>query len=471
MRTSVKAFTDSLLDLIVGTEETRQFVVDRLGFDELVYLGPDEQVVPEDINWIIQQAAKRGYPIPAAFMSSKPLAGINHKEFGVTSEGVAVFLEVALKESGIDPHKQPFTIKITGGPDGDVAGNLMRILFRDYGSNVRVLGVADGSGVAEDPAGLCQKELMRLFKEALPIADFARSSLGPDAAIHDMTSEEGVRMRNSMHNRLKTDVFVPAGGRPNTMHDGNWHEFLDASGKPSSPIIVEGANIFLTAGARQNLYEKGGVLIVKDSSANKCGVITSSFEICASMLLEQPEFLAIKDEVVKDVLERLRELARLEANLMFREYKNYPGSLPFFSERISVAINRTDEAIRISLAGMERGDETYRSLMPLFLRYLPRKLAERAAGRVDERIPLDYLRNAFASCLASNMLYREGINFLEAQDLDRVPALALRYYAEERTVDELLARLDKVDGLSGSDKDDVMTFLRRGGVRSSLQVY
>lgn len=42
---------------------------------------------------------------------------------GVTSEGVVVYLDEALRNvNKIDPHKQPFTIKITGGPDGDVRG-------------------------------------------------------------------------------------------------------------------------------------------------------------------------------------------------------------------------------------------------------------------------------------------------------------------------------------------------------------
>merc|ERR1711981_926766 len=175
MRTSVRGFTDSILDLIVPCADTRQYMVDHLGFDELIYLGPDEQIIPEDIDWIIQQAARRGYPIPSAFMSSKPLAGINHKQYGVTSEGVAVFLDVALRNKGIDPNNQEFTVKITGGPDGDVAGNLMRILFREYGSNVKIVGIADGSCCAEDPKGLPQEELMRLFREERPIAHLSKS--------------------------------------------------------------------------------------------------------------------------------------------------------------------------------------------------------------------------------------------------------------------------------------------------------
>src|SRR6056300_391319 len=118
MRKAVKAFTDTILDLIVDTEETRKEVVDYVGKKEVLYLGPDEQVIPEDINWVIKRAQQRGYDTPAAFMSSKPKAGINHKEYGVTSEGVNVYLDVALRHVlNIDPKQESFTIKITGGPD------------------------------------------------------------------------------------------------------------------------------------------------------------------------------------------------------------------------------------------------------------------------------------------------------------------------------------------------------------------
>ena len=100
--------------------------------------------------------------------------------------------------------------------------------------------------------------------------------------------------RNSMHFRVKSDAFIPAGGRPNTINADNCMQFFDAEGNPSSPLIVEGANIFITNEAREMLYEKCGLPIVKDSSANKCGVITSSNEIAASMLLSKEEFIACK---------------------------------------------------------------------------------------------------------------------------------------------------------------------------------
>merc|ERR1712039_1073638 len=311
----------------------------------------------------------------------------------------------------------------------------------------------------------------RLFKAGLPICDIDPKSLGPQGKVHKASTEEGAKMRNTMHNRVKADVFVPAGGRPNTIHKGNWEQFLDRMGQPSSPLIVEGANIFTTPEARQLLFDKAGVRIVKDSSANKCGVITSSFEICASMLLSEEEFLAIKGEVVQDTLKRLRELAGLEAKLLFREYRNYPGALPHFSERISKSINRAYGAIRKELADVQMGDSTYVQLLPLFRdEHLPRKLAEAAGDRVNDRIPLDYLRNAFGKILASKLLYSEGIHFLESQPENRLAELAMRYIKEEKWVRELVSALDSCD-MPDPKRRKVQELLRQGGTRSLLGVY
>ena len=82
MRKTVKAFTNSLIDLISTEEECKKAVVDRLGRDERLYLGPDENIIPHDITWVVDRARQRGFVNPDSFMSSKPDAGINHKEFG-----------------------------------------------------------------------------------------------------------------------------------------------------------------------------------------------------------------------------------------------------------------------------------------------------------------------------------------------------------------------------------------------------
>lgn len=75
---------------------------------------------------------------------------------------------------------------------------------------------------------------------------------------------------------------------------------------------------------------------------------------CASLLQQRPPLAAtfcyiFQDEIVPDVLDRLRDVARREAELLFREHRNHPATpLPFISERISNAINSvTDAALKI----------------------------------------------------------------------------------------------------------------------------
>jgi len=474
LRKSVKAFTDSVLDLTVKNSVDK--LVDYYGKDELIYLGPDEQVIPWDIDWIVERARQRGYPIPAAFMSSKKGAGINHKEYGVTSEGVVVYLDVALRNVlNIDPHKQPFTLKITGGPDGDVAGNLIKILIREYGSNFRLVGIADGFGSAEDPAGLDHEELLRLVNLSLPITSFNTDKLSPDGSMMNISSEEGLARRLTLPFRVKADAFVPAGGRPNTINGDNWRNFLDSTtGEPSSKLIVEGANIFTTPEARESLFKHAGVVIVKDSSANKCGVVTSSCEVAASMLLTKEEFMDIKKELVADVLIKLRLLARLEAELLFRAYKNYPGALPHFSERISLAIGKVTDAIIAALATVQPEDPLFQELLPLIKENLPAKLAEVAWDRVPTHFPVQYQRNAIASTLASKIVYQEGIHLVESQPDESMADRAFLYNRElgkSLLLAEEFAQLDAHHVLSPESKEKIIELIRKGGARTFMGIF
>jgi len=459
----VKAFVNSILDLIVQVPEVRKLVVDRLGKDELIYLGPDENITPAHIVWIVDRARVRGYSMPTAFMSSKPGAGINHKVYGVTSEGVNVFLEIALKARGIDPRQQRFTVKITGGPDGDVAGNMMRILDRDYGANAVIVGVGDGSGVGEDPAGLDHAELLRLFKEGLPIASFDRTRLSPKGRIVSVDEPDGAQLRNTMHNRLVTDAFVPGGGRPATIHEGNWQEFLTADGKPSSMVISEGANLFLTPGAREELCKRGAT-VIKDSSANKCGVICSSYEISACMVLSDDEFLSIKDTYVSQVLERLRELARVEAEFLMRAAKTHPSmSLPKISVELSKVINTTAAAIA---AGVPSWPAEDRELAKQMIRdHLPKVLFEFAGDRVWKSLPASYQTWIIANRLASSVAYREGMDFFDGCTPAEIADLARRYMRSDLANRDIVAKV-RASGLA--DKDHIAALLERGGARAGI---
>jgi glutamate dehydrogenase len=467
MRKSVKAFSDTILDLVVDTEETRANIVDYWGKRETLYLGPDEQVIPEDINWIIQQAGRRGYTTPAAFMSSKPKAGINHKEFGVTSEGVNVYLDVALRQTlGIDPKKDSFSVKLTGGPDGDVGGNEIKILIREYGDCVKILGVADHSGCAEDPEGLDHEELLRLVNEGLPIANFNAEKLGDSGDLHLVDSEQGVKARNSMHNRIVADAFLPCGGRPNTIDISNYKQFLiPGTGEPSSKLIVEGANLFTTEAARKALFDEASVVIVKDSSANKGGVITSSYEIISAMLLSEDQFYENKEQIVQEVLAKLRGLAKMEAELLFREGQVYGGGLPEVSKIISNSINTATDALSAALDTLSEEDRE--QLLPLFRAHLPQTLADLAFENVQQRVPEQYIKNAIASSLASKMVYKEGTKFIDAQPKDKLASIALKYIRKEKEVAQLMDTLLAAD-MPEDKKEEILRLLDAGGARTAL---
>ena len=452
-----KTFANTLLDLTIGRAQREQAT------PEFLYLGPDENVTTALIEWITQRAAYRGHPLPSAFMSSKPGAGINHKEFGITSEGVTVFLEESLRQLGIDPATRPFTVKMTGGPDGDVAGNEIRILLTRYPDTARILGIADGSGVAEDPAGLNPQELLRLFREVQPIAQFQKDRLSPGGRVVSVDEPGGIELRNTMHNRLVSDAFIPGGGRPSTIHGENWRQFLTSEGKPSSRLIVEGANLFLTDEARGYL-SAAGVSIIKDSSANKCGVICSSFEVLASMLLSEQEFLENKVEFVRQVVERLQLLARYEAQLLFREQKRRPDlSLPALSVRLSEIMLRTAEAV--AEASVDPLTDLQGGTHEVLLAYLPPLLRKLAGDRLD-RVPLDYRQRIVACSLSGKIVYREGITYLEDLPQQALCELALTYLRGERIVRDLIDEV-RASNLASSEK--LAELLELGGARTLAQ--
>ena len=480
MHACVKRATNSMLDLLVdcdnksgkyGTIVTPAAIDEAAGNayvapdKELIFLGPDENVTPADIEWIVENAAIRKYAMPSAFMSSKPKAGINHKVYGVTSEGVAVFLKEALLAIGIDPHTMPFSVKLTGGPDGDVAGNMIKILHRDYPKTVRVVGMADGTGCAEDPNGLPLTELLRLFERGDPLGKIDKSQLSGTGVLTLADTPAGAALRNGMHNRVIADAFVPAGGRPATMHAGNWQQYLLEDGTPSSKCIVEGANLFLTAEARQALFDTCQLPIVKDSSANKCGVICSSMEIVASMSLSDDEFLEMKDLYVSQVIDRLRELARLEAQLIFSEQMADPSaSVPSLCERVSYATLRASNALNGLLNQMEENQR--RRLWPLVREQLPQCLFDQHASRLPKSLPWEYQSAMISSGLASRLVYREGLAFSEALSDAQLPGFALRYLQQEQVVRTLAKQVRD----SGADyAPQVESLLLRGGVRAAAQ--
>ena len=46
------------------------------------------------------------------------------------------------------------------------------------------------------------------------------------------------------------DFFVPCGGRPESVNLQNVHKMYNSNGTPKFKYIVEGANLFISEGAR-----------------------------------------------------------------------------------------------------------------------------------------------------------------------------------------------------------------------------
>lgn len=186
--------------------------------------------------------------------------------------------------------------------------------------------------------------------------------------------------------------------------------------------------------------------------------------------------MSVKKELVDDVVVRLRLLARLEAELLFRAYKNYPGALPHFSERISLAIGKVKDAITDALQNVNPGDALFEELMPLIKESLPKKLADVAWSRVPTHYPVQYQRNAIASALASKLVYQEGIHLVETQPSESVAARAFLYYREHREVEKLTLELQEAlgkssNGLSEETRSKVVDLVKRGGARTSLDIF
>ncbi|WP_243546870.1 NAD-glutamate dehydrogenase domain-containing protein [Pseudodesulfovibrio tunisiensis] len=464
---AVKSMVDSFLDLIAVPEDAEGFVqpgvVDYLNREEIIFLGPDENITPAHIQWMADRAERRGYKWPSAFMSSKPGAGIAHKQYGVTSEGVVVFADEVLKTLGIDPKRDPFTVKITGGPAGDVASNVVRILFREYGDNARIVAMTDGHGAIFDPDGLDRRELLRLMDKSLKTADFDPARLKSDSAFVVSTNDpDGVRIRNELHNIVVADLFIPSGGRPDTINASNWKEFLQRDGTPSARGIIEGANIFISPDARLHL-EKAGVLAVPGPSANKTGVICSSYEILAGLVISEEEFIGIKDEYVAQLLDILRLRARSEARTLMREYKLAGGrkSLIGLAFQISRSIISLADRIAVILdKGLEKVADDPRLCNELFA-YCPAVLVEKYGERLVNDLPRKHQLALLASFISAKMVYQEGIGWAEnLTNVRDVRDVLFSYLEEEDRVGALVEEIRKA-GLA--DEDVIAEILESSG--------
>ncbi len=436
-----RSFVESLLTIINCHADgilRASKIVDYWQRPEYLYLGPDENMHDEMIQWIADLSEKYNYKPGGAFISSKPLVGINHKEYGVTSLGVNVYMEALLKYLNIDPHAIPFTVKMSGGPDGDVAGNQIHNLYRLYPTTAKLLSLIDVSGTIYDPNGLDLKSLDDLFKAGKPINFYPAEKLSDGGLLLDKTvkrsqnslsqqtlcwhkrqgklekewlsgSETNNVLRNTV-NQTNTDLFIPAGGRPRTLDETNIKDFLDETGKPTTRGIVEGANLYLTPKARR-ILEKLGVLIIKDSSANKTGVICSSYEVLCGLAISDEEFLKHKQILVQEILQRLALCASQEAELLLSTHKETKRYLTDISQQLSEKINLFTYQLLDYLDPLPWDNNPANPLTQCFIKYCLPTLRANFQRQLLDEIP-EHHKKAIVSChLAAQLVYQKGVDW------------------------------------------------------------
>ena len=158
-------------------------------------------------------------------------------------------------------------------------------------------------------------------------------------------------------------------------------------------------------------------------------------------------------------------ISRSEAQLLFAEARKNPHvSMPQLSESISRAILRVSDATASQFEAF--APEQKGRLWPLTRDHLPAPLFEGYASRIAERLPWEYTKNMIASSLASRIVYREGLQYVDGLPDATLPQVCLRYMQEEKRVRELAEEV----GASGMENADQMKeLLLQGGVRAAVE--
>ncbi|RPH98238.1 MAG: amino acid dehydrogenase, partial [Zetaproteobacteria bacterium] len=232
-------FVNAFLDIFVSRDGkvAHPRVVDYYGEDEAIELGPDENMHDRMIETIAELSVKRGYVLGIGIMSSK-VVGINHKQYGVTSTGVVKFAEIAMREQGIDIRRDPFSVKFTGGPNGDVAGNALRLLLERC-PRVAIRLIVDGTGALVDTNGLDRGALSRIaLKEDVEGFDPARLSPGGFLLYRNIRRTEGLR---ELYKRVEQTAAGPV--ETWVTLDEFYREFADL-------LFTVPADLFIPAGGR-----------------------------------------------------------------------------------------------------------------------------------------------------------------------------------------------------------------------------
>jgi len=231
--------------------------------------GPDMGTDERCMAWVLDEIG-RAVGLP------RVLGGIPLDEIGATGFGLARVAEVAAETANVD--LAGATVAIEGyGNVGRHAAHFLEEL------GAVLVGASDSRGALHAPDGIDAEELASFKRETGSVAGFA--------GVRAITQAELLE--------LPCDILIPA-ARPDTIDETN-------EPRVEARLILQGANIPITAGAERALHARG-VLSVPDFIANAGGVISASVEFHGGS--EAAALEAIAEKVQRNTAEVLEGARR-----------------------------------------------------------------------------------------------------------------------------------------------------------------
>jgi glutamate dehydrogenase len=412
-------YVDAMLDLLIAGETIgiKDKLVDLTEKPEILFFGPDEGTA-EYMDWASQHARRRGASFWKAFTTGKSqsLGGIPHDLYGMTTRSVHQYALGIYRKLGLN--EEDITKVQTGGPDGDLGSNEIKI------SKDKTIAIVDGSGVLYDSVGIDRTELTRLANARIMISNFDTTKLSPNGfrvlvdednvKLPDGTIvENGLTFRNTFHTNplALSRILIPCGGRPESIGLDNVNQVIESG---LYKYIVEGANLFITQEARLRL-EHAGIVLFKDASANKGGVTSSSLEVLAALAFDDAGFeenMCVKNGVtpafyeayVKEVQNIIERNANLEFEGLWEASQKTGTPISILSDELSIAIVKLSEQLQST--GLWDNVTLKNTVLK---QALPQSLLEKLGMEtLLQRVPESYIKAIFGATLASQFVYKYG---------------------------------------------------------------
>lgn len=231
--------------------------------------GPDMGTDETAMAWVHDEIG-RSVGLP------REIGGIPLDEIGATGRGLAAAAEVAKDHAGLD--LKGARVAVQGF--GSVGRHVARFLAE---KGAVLVAAADSKGTVHDPGGLDVDALFAIKEGGGHVTEYGRGETLDREAIVG----------------VDCDIWIPA-ARPDVIRGDNVDQV-------KARLIVQGANIGVSAEAEATLHERG-VICVPDFISNAGGVICASVEFHGGT---QAQAIQTIDEKVRtntaEVLERARK--------------------------------------------------------------------------------------------------------------------------------------------------------------------